>query len=479
MSTRKPRVRFAPAPTGMMHLGNIRTALMNAIFAKKHNGTFVLRIEDTDAQRNYDPQAKQIIADLEWLGLHYDEGPRAKEPHGPYFQSQRDAIYQKYLDILIKKGAVYRCFCSEEELEKKRDRQRALKLPPRYDRTCYHRSQQETQRLLDLNTPYLWRLYIDHTQIITVTDLAHKQVTFDMQHFSDFPLTRQDNSFTFMFANCVDDIDMRITHVFRGEDHLTNTGGQAALYRVFDATIPIFWHMPILCNTSGKKLSKRDFGFSLRDLKDEGFCAEALVNYLAIIGSSYKEEIMSFDQLVQTIEVDAPHTTGHITYDIEKLRWINRKWIERFTDKELVQKCLPFLQEAYPTISLNAQQIQQALQIIKTDMITLKDCVHLLAYYFKAPELTSVDIQSFIEQEHIPAIKMIIRDALTQADMQNFASILKQIALKRNINLKQVFRCVRLALTGSINGPGIQELVHMLGMEETQKRLEYLLNILS
>lgn len=477
MST-KPRVRFAPAPTGMMHLGNIRTALMNALFAKKHDGTFILRIEDTDAQRNYDPEAKQIIADLQWLGLHHDEGPQTQEPYAPYFQSQRNAIYQEHLQLLIEKQAVYRCFCTEDELEKKRDRQRALKLPPRYDRTCYHRTQQETQRLLDLNTPYLWRLYIDHNQIITVTDLAHKQVTFDMQHFSDFPLTRQDGSFTFMFANCVDDIHMRITHIFRGEDHLTNTGGQAALYKAFGAPIPIYWHMPIMCNTSGKKLSKRDFGFALRDLKDEGFCSEAIINYLAIIGSSYKEEIMSFDQLVHTIELDAPHTTGHITYDVEKLHWINRKWIERFEPATLAKKCVPFLQTQFPNASADDAHLIAALQIIKTDMITLKDCVSLLSYYFKAPTLTLVDVQSFIEPENIPSVVAIIRATLAQ-NHDDFTTTLKQHALQHNVQLKLLFRCVRLALTGSINGPGIQELATMLGNKEIYSRLQALLNLLS
>jgi len=479
MSTLKPRVRFAPAPTGMMHLGNIRTALMNALFAKKHNGTFILRIEDTDAQRNYDPQAHQIIADLHWLGLTHDEGPQAIEAHPPYFQSQRDHIYKRKLEELIANKSVYRCFCSEEELEKKRDRQRALKLPPRYDRTCFHLNPEEIQRLLDDKAPFLWRLYIDHNQIITITDLAHKHVTFDMQHFSDFPLTRQDGSFTFMFANCVDDIDMEITHVFRGEDHLTNTAGQAALYKAFNAPIPIFWHMPILCNTTGKKLSKRDFGFSLQDLKREGFTPEALINYLAIIGSSYPDEIMSFDQLVNTIELDAPHTTGHITYDIEKLHWVNRKWIERYTKEELAERCLPFLHGAYPHASLSDTALVNALFMLRTDMVTLKDCVPLLAYYFQAPTLSAVDIQAFVDAEALPAIAASIRQALTHVHQDDFASHLKQAATAHNVPLKNLFRCTRLALTGSINGPGIQELVHILGTQETEKRLQALLDILA
>jgi glutamyl/glutaminyl-tRNA synthetase len=177
------RVRFAPAPTGMMHLGNIRTALMNALYAKRHNGTFILRIEDTDADRNYDPKAIQISEDLKWLGLHYQEGPLVGGSYGPYFQSERTKLYQEKLATLDDLGKIYRCFCTEQELERKRERQRALKLPPRYDRTCLHRSPEEIKNLLAQNTPFVWRLQIDHSRVVTIHDLARKTVTFDMQHF--------------------------------------------------------------------------------------------------------------------------------------------------------------------------------------------------------------------------------------------------------------------------------------------------------
>ena len=329
------RVRFAPAPTGMMHLGNIRSALINALYAKRYNGTFVLRIEDTDTDRNYDPNAVEITCDLEWLGLTFNEGPGKGGPHAPYFQSQRTALYQEKLQLLINSGHVYRCFCSEEELEQRRERQRALKLPPRYDRTCLGLDAATIEKYLAENIPFIWRFKLDHDQSITITDLAHKEVTFELKHFSDFPLTRQDGSVTFMFANCVDDIDMEITHVFRGEEHLSNTAGQAALYGAFQKPLPTYWHLPLLCNANGKKLSKRDFGFSLRDLKNEGFTPEAILNYLAIIGGSYQEEIMSFDELANTIDLAHPAKTGSITYDVEKFRWVNRKWIERYTPEEL------------------------------------------------------------------------------------------------------------------------------------------------
>src|SRR3972149_8803029 len=213
------RVRFAPSPTGLMHLGNIRSALLNFLFARQKNGIFILRIEDTDSQRNFDPGGKQIFSDLKWLNIDYDEGPEKDGSYGPYFQSQRTNIYQEKLEELHKKNYVYRCFCTVEELEKKRKRQIALKQPPRYDRTCLALSEKEINENIGSKKSYIWRMKINQSENISVDDMARGIIKFDLQNFSDFALTRTDGSFTFIFANCIDDILMRITHVFRGEDH--------------------------------------------------------------------------------------------------------------------------------------------------------------------------------------------------------------------------------------------------------------------
>ena len=341
------RVRFAPAPTGMMHLGNIRAALMNYLFAKQTHGTFILRIEDTDQKRNYDPDAKQIMQDLQWLGLEYQEGPGKGGHYGPYFQSKRAHLYQEHLAYLEKKGSIYRCFCSADELERKRERQQALHQPPRYDRTCLNISVHEIEQKLQHNEPFVWRVYVNHDHHANIYDLARHEIDFDLKNFSDFPITRQDGSFTFIFANFVDDLTMKITHIFRGEDHLTNTASQAVLYALFDTQLPIFWHMPILCNIDGKKLSKRDFGFSLRDLKDDGFLPEAICNYLAIIGGSFHEEIMSLETLAAVVDLNHPHASGHIKYDFEKLKWVNHQWIGRYPILQLAEAVRPYVNDAF------------------------------------------------------------------------------------------------------------------------------------
>ncbi len=474
MSAATQRVRFAPSPTGIMHIGNSRTALLNFLFAQQKNGTFVLRIEDTDPSRNFDPGAKVILDDLAWLSLAFNEGPGIGGPYAPYFQSERQPLYQEKLAELIKKNMVYRCFCTEEKLAKKRERQRALKQPPRYDRTCLNLSQEEIEKQLAKKMPFIWRFKLDHDKTIQITDLARGTVSFDLKNFSDFPLTRSDGTFTFMFANFVDDMMMKITHVFRGEDHQSNTAGQAALYLAFDAPLPIFWHMPMLCNAEGKKLSKRDFGFSLHDLRDAGYLPQAINNYLAIIGGSYKDEIMDLKELARAIDFDHPHASGQIKYDVEKLRWVNHAWIQKLSPAELEKEVRPFLKATYPQVEkLDAQKLADIIQIIKTDLYTLKDAISALAFYFTAPEISKAVIERTLDKNYIEPIKKLLSDHLdTIEDVDG----LKKSAKQAGIPIKQLFWFLRLALMGQTNGPSIHDLIAMLGVAESRRRIEKVLN---
>ena len=478
MEKDKVRVRFAPSPTGLMHLGNIRTALMNYLFSKQKNGSFILRIEDTDPERNFDPSAKQILSDLAWLHLNYNEGPQKDGPFAPYFQSKRMHIYQAKLEELIKDKQAYRCFCTHEALEKKRQRQIALKMPPRYDKTCLRLTDEEIQKNLNEKKPFIWRMKLDDSYI-TIQDLAHGTIKFDLKHFSDFPLTRQNGTFTFMFSNFVDDMLMKITHILRGEDHLTNTAGQAALYRAFNAPLPIFWHMPILCNIEGKKLSKRDFGFSLNDLKNAGFLPEAICNYLAIIGGSFKKEIMSLEELASIINLDSPHAKGQIKYDVEKLKWINHKWIEQYDPEKLTQACLPFLKQAYPQVDqIDKTELTKIIQILKTDLITLNDIKKSLQFYFEAPVIEKSDIVALSEQK-IKDISLILEQNVKNIDNRNqFIANLKEESKAKGISPKEIFSIVRIALIGSSKGPSIRDLLEILSPEQTKERIGKMVEII-
>lgn len=468
------RVRFAPSPTGMLHLGNVRTALMNYLFAKKQNGDFVLRIEDTDPNRIFDKDGAQIIKDLLWLGLDYNEGPNKDGAYAPYIQSQRAKIYQEKLNELIEKNLVYRCFCTQEELDAKRKRQIALKLPPRYDRQCAQLSAAEIKEKLDAKKPFIWRMKLDPNKKIIINDLAHGTITFNLKHFSDFPLTRQNGTFTFMFANFVDDMIMNMSHVLRGEDHLSNTAGQAALYQAFNVPLPVFWHLPIICNTTGKKLSKRDFGFALDDLRTAGYLPEALVNYLAIIGGGkFDHEIMSLDELAQNMHFDHMASTGHVRYDPEKLNWINHKWIQRIDHERLVDLCLGYLVTEYPEANkLSREQLSDLIKHVKNDLHTLKDINTELQFYFVEPTITFDKIAEHIDDDQISACQRIIKENLDKIeDPQQLVSHIKEDAKKNNVSIKNIFKFMRLALTGLPNGPGIGELIDMLGVETAVKRL--------
>ncbi len=478
----KIRVRFAPSPTGMMHLGNVRAALINFLFAKQKNGTFILRIEDTDAQRMFDPEAQKIIEDLTWLGLTYDEGPHVGGPHSPYYQSARTDLYEQQRAIFEEKKSIYRCFCTEPELEKKRLRQQALKMPPRYDRTCLNLPQTEIDRLLQETVPYIWRFKCDHDLSLTITDLAYGNVTFDMSNFSDFAITRKDGSFTFIFANFVDDYLMEITHIFRGADHLSNTANQAALFHAINAPLPTYWHLPILVNLEGKKLSKRDFGFSLRDLKDAGFLPEAVSNYVSIIGGSFKDEIMPLDVLATNFNFEAINSSSHITYDIEKLKWVNKSWINRYSPEDLTEKCAPYLVEAYGNQASNLDQttLTNLIQIIKSELTTTRDVVSALEFYFTQPDIKLVDVEACIPQTAYSSLKNVITEHknLLLSNEEEFASQIKIAAKNIGLSLKELFWFLRLAMMGKTNGPGIHELVTMLHGPEALKRIEKALQLI-
>ncbi len=468
------RVRFAPSPTGLLHLGSVRTALFNYLFAKQKNGTFVLRIEDTDPERNFDPGAKIILEDLAWLDLNYNEGPVVGGPYAPYFQSERTSLYQEKLKELEEKNTIYRCFCTEELLEKKRARQIALKKPPRYDRTCLKLTEEEIAEKLNQNIPFIWRFKIDTDKIIQINDLARGTIDFDLSHFYDFPLTRQNGSFTFLFANAIDDMIMNITHVFRGEDHISNTPCQALLYEALGVELPTFWHMPIICNIDGKKLSKRDFGFSLRDLQEAGFLPEAICNYLAIIGASFEHEIMNLEELVKSIDFSHLHSTSAIKYDVEKLTWVNHQWLLRLETEKLVDLLLPFLTATYPQAKdLDRVTLTILVKAIQPELKNLKDGATLLAFYFEEPQITKDDLLKYASEQELNAIVQIIKDNISLVDKPDeFFESIKKVCKQQEISMKLAWQVVRVLLTGSPHGPGIKELLHLLGPEKVKERVK-------
>ncbi len=465
------RVRFAPAPTGFMHLGNVRTALINYLFARQHDGIFVLRIEDTDPQRLFDPGAKHILSDLSWLSIDYDEGPGVGGPYAPYFQSERTALYASYFKKLQENNMVYRCFCTVDELAKKRQRQIALKMPPRYDRHCFNKTNIEIEELLAQNVPFIWRFKMPHEHI-TVHDSARGDISFDLKNFSDFPITRTDGSFTFIFANTVDDMMMGITQVIRGEDHLSNTALQAVLYKTFGHEFPTFWHLPILCNKDGKKLSKRDFGFSLNDLRAAGFVPQALINYLAMLGTSHQREIMDMPMLIRDLDMTKLSSASQIKYDVDKLRWVNHAWLSAMPIKELTVAVRPFIERQFPQAKKVTDSVLESLvQVIQPELVTLANAPTLLAFYFEPPAVVHTDIDKFSDAVRTFVIRHLYALESTQ-DFKQWFTELKKDGKKAGMPMRDVCALIRLALTGMPSGIGIVDLVSMLPFAEIKKRMQ-------
>ena len=473
---KKIRVRFAPSPTGFLHLGNIRAALLNYIFARQSGGKFILRIEDTDASRNVDEAGLQIIKDLKWLGLNIDEGATIGGAFGPYLQSERVDIYEKHLLDLIENRKVYRCFCSAEDLEQKRMKQIEHGKPPRYDGTCAQLSDDKVKQKLVAGLKFIWRLRINPDQVIKINDMARGDVEFEMKNFSDFGLTRPDGTFTFMFANFIDDWLMQITHVIRGEDHLTNSAMQAVLFDSFAVKLPAFWHLPMICNVDGKKLSKRDFGFSLNDLRKDGFLPEAICNYLAIIGVTFKEEIQSLNELVKSYDFSNINSTGSIKFDVDKLLWINHEWINKIKFDDLFLRVKPFLDDRFSNVNDVSEEILKNLvNKIYAEAKTLNDIVNSLEFYFEKPKVSLVELEEKFGKDVISTILILIKSNLS--DLNNpklFLEKIKSNAKKDAVKIGSLFQFVRYALTGSFHGIGINDLFDMLSVDEIKKRFESL-----
>lgn len=465
------RTRFAPSPTGIMHIGNVRAALLNYLFARQNHGTFILRIEDTDQQRNIENGTDSVVKHLLWLGLTYSEGPNIGGAFGPYFQSQRSNLYEKHLNDLYAKNFVYRCFCRPEELEARRNRQIAMKKPPRYEGTCLKLSKEEIAEKTAVKVPFIWRMKTDSSKSVSFNDLARGTLTFDLQHFSDFPLTREDGSFTFIFANCIDDCEMKISHVFRGEEHLSNTVSQTVLYQALGYDLPTFWHLPILCNNEGKKLSKRDKGFSLDDVQNQGFLPETICNYLGILGASFEKEIMSLEELAKTLNFQNLHGSSQIRYDIEKLRWMNHKWIASYDLNKLVDLCKPFLALSYDLSSIEHVTLQLLIKSIKNDMQTLVDSQSLLRFYFKKPEITNDCLADVITSENFATLKTILKQEPITSTLDPFLTSIKIKSKAAGIADKEMFAALRILLTGSPRGMQFNDLFLCLKPTEFFNRL--------
>jgi glutamyl-tRNA synthetase len=475
------RVRFAPAPTGLLHIGNARTALFNFLFAKRHHGTFVLRIEDTDSERSTDTSMDQIMEDLQWLGVTWDEGPDQNGPAGPYRQSQRLSIYREFADRLFQEGKSYKCFCSEERLEKLRKEQLSKGRMPRYDGRCRSLSEEEMAKMESSGLHPVFRFHVEAGPIL-FEDLIHGKMNFDSAGMGDFIIVRSDGMAAYNFACVIDDHLMHITHVIRGEDHLSNTPRQILLYQALSWQPPIFAHHPLIVGPDRSPLSKRHGATAVSQYREEGFLPEALLNYLVLLGWTPPsgEETLPLKRMIEEFSMQHISRSAPI-YNRKKLEWLNSFYIRKKEEGELSVILIPYLQKAGIQIDqIDRQWLNQIFGVIKENLVVLSQVDEYLGIFF--------DEKFFFEEGaktvlHESRNREIIRSVLSLLEdspgmiLDEQTSLLTQLEKKTRRKGKDLYAPLRAGVTGKTKGPELVKTLPLLGMERIIKRLKMALEI--
>lgn len=470
------RVRFAPSPTGSLHIGGARTALFNWLFARKYNGVFVLRLEDTDLLRSTEESSQGIVQGLQWLGLDWDEGPDRGGAFGPYRQSERLPIYRKYLDNLIAIGQAYYCFCSSEELQQEKEAARNQKRDYKYSGHCKHLSPNEVEERLQQGLHPVIRIKAPNSGTTVVHDLIRGDVEFSNALLDDFIIAKSDGWPTYNFAVVVDDAGMKITHVIRAEEHLSNTPKQLLIYKALGLNPPKFAHASMILAPDRSKLSKRHGATSVQEFRDEGYLPEALLNYLALLGWSSGEDrdLWTLDELIAEFSLDSISRSPAI-YDIEKLTWMNGHYISNSNAEQLLNlssnqnQMQKYLSE-YPH-----EYLLRVLDLVGNRVKTLNEIPAAMQYFCE--DVDSYDakgVTKHFKKANVLDILNTVIDIVEKAP-QFEASIIEDLLREQaeimQLKAAELIHPTRLALSGRTNTPGLFEVMEILGREKCLQRL--------
>jgi len=455
------RLRFAPSPTGQLHVGNARTALFNWLMARGQGGTFIVRIEDTDVERSTRESEQAILDDLHWLGLEWTEGVEAGGEHGPYRQTERLHVYRAHAIELLSSGKAYHCFCSAEQLET--DRQDALKAgkPPKYTGRCRGVSREDARKRIENGEAAVIRFRVPDTGSVTFDDIVRGPLSFDMDVIGDFVLLRSNGVPAYNFAVVIDDALMNITHIVRGEDHISNTPRQVLLYRAFGWTPPIFAHVPYVLGPDHAPLSKRHGATSVKEFRDRGYLPEALTNYLALIGWSpgEGEELLPLDELSRRFRLEnVGHSAG--VFDPEKLAWVNRHYLKAADHRRLAELSLPYLQQAgwiSTATSADLEFLTQIAPVAAASVDRLEQVPKRLAFLFdysaeRALETSQIRDEATGARTVIEALAVDLATSGPLLDREAFRAAATRVREKTGQKGKALFHPIRLALTGEAEG---------------------------
>lgn len=474
------RVRFAPSPTGLLHIGNAHTALFNWLFARQKGGKVILRAEDTDALRSELAFEKDICQDLRWLGLDWDEGLEIGGAYGPYRQSQRGELYEDALKKLQAKGLVYPCYCSVEELEAQRKEQLAQGKPPRYDGRCLKLSSQEQAAFRAQGRKPAWRFHVPEDQTITFTDLLRGEFSFTGKDIGDFVVVRPSGIPTYNFAVVIDDLQMEITHIIRADEHLSNTPRQVLIYQALEAQLPQFAHVAMLLGPDRQKLSKRHGAVSVAEYRAQGYLPEALLNYLALLGWTPREgEVLSKEELIEQFDLLKVAFSPAI-FDQEKLRWLNGQYLRQAEDSRLVSLCTPYLVEAGllpedKTAWPSSAWLEKMVSLLKHNIVTLKELPSWAQPYLAEPSFEDKKVAKHISSEEAKVVFRAFSAGLAGKERitpQEAGELLHSLPQQLSLGAGKVFRPLRAALTGQGKGPELGEIVALLGPELCRRRVE-------
>lgn len=480
------RVRFAPSPTGKLHVGGARTAIFNWAFARANHGSFILRIDDTDPTRSTEENTQIILRAMRWLGLDWDEGPEVGGDFGPYAQTERAAMYREALEQLIAKGAAYPCFCTPEQLEEDRQAARARKDPFQgYQRRCRDLDPDEARKRIEAGEPHVWRIKVplDRGDVV-VNDAVHGQVTFAARELDDFVIFRSDGTPTYNFATVVDDAAMKITHVIRGDDHLSNTPRQVMVYEALGVPVPVFAHISMILGTDGKKLSKRHGATSVEEYRDAGYLSDAFVNYLALLGWSPDGEttIVPRETLAKTFSLE--HVSKNpATFDPKKLDWMNAEYINAMTDQDFANTILiPELIDAglitKPEDRDEAWWLTLA-SIVKPRVKHLGEVVSVCGMIFSHADTLAYDekaVSKGLAKEGMgsvldaaqQALEALSEDCWTETAID---AALEPLPEKLDMKKRLVFQAIRAAICGNLVSPPLGTTMQLIGRDDCLARI--------
>ncbi|HEX3031110.1 MAG TPA: glutamate--tRNA ligase [Bacillota bacterium] len=480
MVDQNTRVRFAPSPTGPLHIGGARSALFNWLWARKTGGKFIVRIEDTDLERSSRESEENILAALRWLGMDWDEGIEVGGEHGPYRQTERLDLYRQATERLLQEGKAYYCYCSEEELEAEREELLAKGELPRYLGKCRHLTKEDRDRLEAEGRKPVVRFRVPDDEIILIHDRVRGEVKFESNGIGDYVIVKSDGIPTYNFAVVIDDLTMKITQVIRGEEHLSNTPRQVLIYQALGETSPEFAHVSLILGKDRSKMSKRHGSTAVEQYQAKGYLPEALVNFLALLGWSPvgEEEVFSLEQLVDQFSLDRVAKNPAV-FDQDKLNYLNGHYIRMAPTERIVEMALPYLQEAgYVEGEITEARLAWLTMMVKSVQEKIDYVAqivdHVKIFFENQVTLESPEAAQILAEEQVPQVLEALQTklaALEVLDEAGVKGVLKAITKELKLGGKQVYMPIRIALTGQMHGPELFYIIPLLGLDKIRDRI--------